>query len=114
MAEVGIEFRDDPKALDILRAGGVDVQGVKARFPDGLARQLCATIPGEFTQVARNPQRSVRIGGRNQVFAPAYGAPFIYDMDRGRRYGNIDDFNNLVKLVKDLPVSALKSAPTFA
>ncbi len=103
LAEVGIEFRDDPKALDILRAGGVEVEGVTARFPDGLARQLCATIPSEFTQVARNPDRSVRIGGRNQVFAPAYGSPFIYDLEKGRRYGTIDDFNKLVKLVKDLP-----------
>ncbi|MGB2134331.1 MAG: trimethylamine methyltransferase family protein [Pseudomonadales bacterium] len=103
LADVGVEFRQDPKALDILRAGRVDVQGVTARFPDGLARKLCATIPNEFTQVARNPDKSVRIGGRNQVFAPAYGSPFIYDLKQGRRYGTIADFNNLVKLVKDLP-----------
>ncbi|MGB2181950.1 MAG: trimethylamine methyltransferase family protein, partial [Pseudomonadales bacterium] len=85
LADVGVEFRQDPKALDILRAGRVDVQGVTARFPDGLARKLCATIPNEFTQVARNPDKSVRIGGRNQVFAPAYGSPFIYDLKQGRR-----------------------------
>jgi trimethylamine--corrinoid protein Co-methyltransferase len=103
LQEVGVEFRDDPKALQILRAAGVDVQGEKARFPDGLARQLCSTIPSEFTQVARDPAKSVRIGGRNQVFAPAYGSPFIRDLDQGRRYGTIEDFNNLVKLVKDLP-----------
>ena len=103
LQEIGIEFRDDPKALEILRAGGVDVQGEKARFPDGLARKLCATIPNEFTQVARNPDKSVRIGGLNQVFAPAYGSPFVRDLDKGRRYGSIEDFNNLVKLVKDLP-----------
>ncbi len=103
LQEIGVEFRDDPKALEILRAGGVDVQGEKARFPAGLARKLCATIPSEFTQVARNPAKSVRIGGRNQVFAPAYGSPFVRDLDKGRRYGSIEDFNNLVKLVKDLP-----------
>lgn len=103
LQEVGVEFRDDPVALEILRQGGADVQGEKVRFPDGLARQLCQTIPSEFTQVARNPEKSVKIGGRNQVFAPAYGSPFIRDLDKGRRYGSMEDFENLVKLVKDLP-----------
>ena len=32
------------------------------------------------------------------VFAPDYGSPFVRDLDRGRRYGTIEDFRNLVKL----------------
>lgn len=99
LEEVGIDFRDDPEALAILRAGGADVQGERVRFPRGLCRQLIQqNAPRQFTQHARNPARSVVIGGPNTVFVPAYGAPFIRNLDEGRRYATIEDFRNFVKL----------------
>jgi trimethylamine--corrinoid protein Co-methyltransferase len=98
LAKVGIEFRD-PQALVTLEAGGADVEGERVRFPDGLARTLVqATAPREFVQHARNPAHDVRIGGMHTVFAPAYGSPFVRDLDQGRRYGTIEDFRNFVKL----------------
>lgn len=103
MQEVGVEFRDDPAALEIWREAGADVDGVRVRMPKGMARELCKTIPSEFTQHARNPMRSVVIGGNHSVFAPAYGSPFVRDLDNGRRYGSLDDFNNLVKLTYASP-----------
>ena len=101
--EVGLEFRDDPKALEIWRAAGADVKGTRVRLDKGVARELCQTAPSEFTQHARNPTHSVRIGGRSQVFAPIYGAPFVRDIEGGRRYGTIEDLENLVKIVSQLP-----------
>ncbi len=98
LAEVGIEFRDVPKALDLLKGAGCDVKGTRVRFPPGLARQLCRTVPAEYIQHARNPERSVHIGGKSTVFAPNYGSPFVHDLDKGRRYGTIEDFHNFVKL----------------
>ena len=68
-------------------------------MPRGMCRQLIqATAPREFTQHARNPARNVQIGGKHTVFAPAYGSPFIYNLDEGRRYARIEDFRNFVKL----------------
>jgi len=99
LEEVGIDFRDDPEALQILKAAGADVQGERVRFPRGMCRQIVqASAPRIFTQHARNPERSVVIGGPNTVFAPAYGSPFVRDLDRGRRYATIEDFQNFVKL----------------
>ena len=49
-------------------------------------------------QHARNPERNVLIGGDATVFAPNYGSPFVHDLDKGRRYGTIEDFQNFVKL----------------
>jgi trimethylamine---corrinoid protein Co-methyltransferase len=99
LEEVGIEFRGDPAALDLLRNAGADVDGERVRFPRGLCRSIIqASAPREFTQVARNPAHSVRIGGNATVFAPAYGSPFVRDLDNGRRYGTIEDFRNFVKL----------------
>jgi len=98
LEQVGIDFRD-PDALATLKAGGADVDGERVRFPRGMARSLVqATAPGEFTQHARNPANDVRVGGDATVFAPAYGSPFVRDLEGGRRYGTIEDFRNFVKL----------------
>lgn len=103
LQEVGIEVRDYPRAKGLFREAGCDVQGDRVRFPLGLARQLCATAPSQFTQHARNPARSCEIGGNNTVFAPVYGSPFVHDYDNGRRYGTIEDFRNFVKLAYQSP-----------
>jgi trimethylamine--corrinoid protein Co-methyltransferase len=103
MQEVGLEFRDDEEALRIWREAGADVKGTRVKAPRGMIRELCSTAPPEFTQLARNSERSVRIGGTNQVFAPIYGAPFVRDLENGRRYGTIDNLIELVKLTYMLP-----------
>jgi trimethylamine--corrinoid protein Co-methyltransferase len=99
LSEVGIDFRDDPEALAIWKHAGADVQGERVRFPRGMCRALVQrSAPREFVQHARNPARSVVIGGKHTVFAPAYGSPFIRSLDDGRRYARIEDFRNFVKL----------------
>jgi len=104
LEQVGIDFRDTPEALRLFREAGADVDGERVRLPRGLARQLVqATAPPSFTQVARNPAHNVEIGGPHTVFAPAYGSPFVRDLDGGRRYGTIEDFRNFVKLTYMTP-----------
>ncbi len=104
LKEVGIEFRGDAEVLDIWREAGADVDGERVRFDSGLCRQIIqATAPREFTQHARNPERSVTIGGPNTVFVPAYGPPFVRDLDGGRRYATLEDFHNFVKLAYQSP-----------
>ena len=99
LQEIGIEFRDFPSALDLWKSAGADVEGERVRFPRGLCRSLVeAGAPKEFTQHARNPQRSTIIGGERTVLAPAYGPPFVHDLDQGRRYATLEDFHNFVKL----------------
>ncbi|MBE1283329.1 MAG: trimethylamine methyltransferase [Rhodobacteraceae bacterium] len=95
---VGIAFRDDPNALTLWKEAGARIEGDIVRADAKWIRDLCAKAPREFTQVARNPERSVVIGGNNQVFAPIYGAPFVRDLEGGRRYGDMDSFEKLVKL----------------
>lgn len=103
LQEIGIEFRDDPEAIELWKAAGADLQGERVRIPKGMARKLIETAPSEFIQHARNPERSVRIGGNSLVFAPVYGPPFVHDLDQGRRYGTIEDFRNFVKLAYMAP-----------
>ncbi len=99
LEQVGIEIVDFPEAVEIFRANGADVDGTRVRFPKGLCRSLITEhAPESFTQTARNPARSVQIGDPHLVFAPAYGSPFVRDLDGGRRYATITDFENFVKL----------------
>ncbi len=103
LAEIGIEFRDDPEALNLWKKAGAKVEGLLVKFEPGMLREILKTAPAEFTQHARNPANSVQIGGNSIVLAPSYGSPFVMDMDRGRRYGTIEDFNNLIKLGQSSP-----------
>lgn len=68
-----------------------------------MLREILATAPAAFTQDARNPARSVEIGGDAVVFAQAYGSPFVMDLDRGRRFGTLDDFVNFIRLAQSSP-----------
>lgn len=103
LAEIGIEFRDDPEALELWKRAGADVSGPLVKFEPGMLREILKTAPAQFVQHARNPAKSVMIGGKSVVFSPAYGSPFVMDIDRGRRYGTIEDFRNFVKLAQSSP-----------
>jgi trimethylamine--corrinoid protein Co-methyltransferase len=99
LEEIGFEIRGDDEAVALFRRAGARVDGQRIRFPAGLLRGLIrATAPATFVQYARNPARSVVIGGDATVFAPAYGSPFVADRENGRRYASIADFRNFVRL----------------
>ena len=108
LAEIGIELREDAEAMRLYRKAGAHVTETapevwRLKFEPGMLREILRTAPAEFTQHARNPANSVRIGGKNVVFAPSYGSPFGMALDRGRRYGTIEDFQNFVKLSQSSP-----------
>jgi trimethylamine--corrinoid protein Co-methyltransferase len=100
LEEIGFEIRGDETALRLWHDAGASItDGCRVHSPAGLARAIVRrSAPAQFTQHARSPARSVRIGGNHTVFAPSYGAPFVTDLDRGRRYGTLRDFENFVKL----------------
>jgi trimethylamine---corrinoid protein Co-methyltransferase len=109
----GIDIRDDDETVALWKAAGADVKywtdakGIEVpriHFPRGLCRKIIqASAPRTFRQFARNAERSVEIGGKNTVFAPVYGPPFVRDLKGERRYGTIQDFQDLVKLAYMAP-----------
>ena len=69
LEEIGCEFRDD-EAISMWKAAGADVQGTRVRIDRALLMSLVALVPPEFTLNARNPERTVKVGGKNTVFVP--------------------------------------------
>ena len=98
VSEMGVEFMS-PWALDVLREAGQEVDGNNVKFdPDWIMAQV-AKAPKEFDLQARNPKRSVHIGGDSMVFGGVYGPPFV---QRGgkRTDASYADFENFCKLAQ--------------
>jgi trimethylamine--corrinoid protein Co-methyltransferase len=101
VSELGVEFLLD-EALDEFRRAGQKVEGNNVKFdPDFILEQV-AKAPREFDLQARNPERSVHIGGDHMVFASVYGPPFVREGDT-RRDATMADFENFVKLSQAFP-----------
>ena len=103
LKEIGVEFRGDPEALRLFAEAGATVTGERVRFESGQARALCATAPRSFRMEGRDPASAITLGGDHIVLMPAYGPPFVTDLEGGRRYATIEDFRNFVKLAYATP-----------
>ena len=97
LEEVGVVFRD-PIALRQWREHGSRIEGERVFFDRAQVRELIATIPGEITYHARDPQKNVSIGGDNSIFVPMTGAPFVVDLDNNRSLPTLDDLAMFHKL----------------
>ncbi|MER8441239.1 trimethylamine methyltransferase family protein [Mesorhizobium sp. M1312] len=102
LEEIGIEFRDD-EAIELWRSAGADVSGQRVRIDRNLLLELVAKAPETFTVHARNPAKTIRLGGRKSIFVPAYGSPNVLDLEGKRRNSTIADFVNFAKLAYQAP-----------
>ena len=103
LEEIGVDFRGDPEALALWRDAGAQVAGERVRIPRELAMARLALAPARFMQHARNPARSVEVGGSNLVLAPVYGPPYVRGLDGARRRGTLEDLGNFIRLAYRLP-----------
>ena len=101
LEEIGIDFLL-PEACDRLKAAGASVDGQRVRFERALIEERIKTIPSSFTLHARNPERSVGVGGTEIVVCQVASTPNVSDLAGGRRVGNRVDFQNLIKLGQSL------------
>jgi trimethylamine--corrinoid protein Co-methyltransferase len=106
MTEIGVEFLDD-RALDLFRQHGQRVEDQKVFLDPDFVLEQVAKAPREFDVQARNPERSVHIGGDHMAFGAVYGPPFTREGDV-RRDATMEDFRNFTKLSQSF--DALDSA----
>ncbi len=94
---IGVDFRD-AESLEIWKSTDAEIDGERVRIGRNTLMALIAQAPTEYVHHARNPERTVTVGGRSMVVSPSYGAPFIYDLEGVRRPATLEDLNNLQKL----------------
>jgi trimethylamine--corrinoid protein Co-methyltransferase len=105
LAEAGLEIRG-AAARDVFRRAGalVDDETQIVRMGRDLVEAQLAVAPESFVLHARNPQRHLHVGGRVVNFGPVNGAPNVSDAVRGRRFGDIASFRDILKLTHTLGV----------
>jgi trimethylamine--corrinoid protein Co-methyltransferase len=102
MTEIGIEFLLD-ESVEVFRAAGQRVEdGNRVYLDPEFVLEQVAKAPREFDVQARNPEKTIHVGGQHMAFASVYGCPFVRDGDV-RREATMDDFENLVRLSQAFP-----------
>jgi trimethylamine---corrinoid protein Co-methyltransferase len=101
VSELGVEFLLE-ESLEEFRKAGQKVEGNNVKFDPEFILEQVAKAPREFDIQARNPERSVHIGGDHMVFASVYGPPFVREGDV-RRDATMEDYRNFVKLSQAFP-----------
>jgi trimethylamine--corrinoid protein Co-methyltransferase len=102
LEDVGVVFRDEI-ALEDWKRAGADVRGERVHLDRGLVRELIKTIPSTFTLHARDPGKSVALGGPHSIFVPMTGAPYLRDLEDVRRLPTLDDLAMFHKLAHVSP-----------
>jgi len=99
LEEIGVDFLHE-RAREVFGRSGMRIEENRVRFDRGFVLEQVAKAPEVFELQARNPARSVLIGGDNMVTAPVYGPPFVTDLEGGRRGATLEDFTNFDKLAQ--------------
>ena len=102
VTEIGIEFMSD-RALELFRAAGQRVEENTVFLDPEFVLAQVAKAPREFDVQARNPERSVHIGGDHMAFGAVYGPPFVREGDV-RRDGTFEDYQNFLRLSQSFSV----------
>ncbi len=96
---VGVQF-DDDKAVDLFKSNGFKVDGKTVFFTEKKIRGALDTAPSKFKLFARDPVKSVAIGGDDFALAPGYGASFITSNDGLQRQATLTDYHKFCQLVQ--------------
>ncbi|MBS0389380.1 MAG: trimethylamine methyltransferase family protein, partial [Proteobacteria bacterium] len=105
LEEAGLEIRNEA-AREIFRRHGaiVDEATQLVRIGRDIVEAQLAHAPSQFVLHSRNPQRHMHVGGNTVNFGPVSGAPNISDLERGRRYGDLEGFRNILHLTQALGI----------
>ncbi len=94
----------DATARSLFAKAGAQVAEEMVRFDPALIAQCLATVPSHFTLAARNPAKSLKIGGADMVFASVGGPAYVMDLDKGRRDGTYAEMCDYLRLIQQVNV----------
>lgn len=97
LSHTGVIF-DEAQALAYFRSAGARVEENRVTLERDLVESCLASVPAQYTLLARNPDRSVTIGGGTCAVMPGGGPPYVLDLDGQRRLGTLADVENFARL----------------
>ena len=101
LEEIGTDVKHE-QARKLLAEAGLKVEDERVYWDRGFVMEQVAKAPSSFRLRARNPERSLTIGGPDGV--PAWmnvgGPPFASDLDDGRRSGTMADHDRFMQLTQ--------------
>ncbi|MDX5349355.1 MAG: trimethylamine methyltransferase family protein, partial [Paracoccaceae bacterium] len=103
LAEQGLRVLHPP-ARALFAGAGAQVQGDCVRLDPALVEERLKTVPPAFTLEARNPLKSLRVGGRHGIYASVGGPAYVMCNDKGRRDGSFAEMCDFLRLVQGLNV----------
>ena len=103
LRDIGMRVLED-NAREKFRAAGAQIDGDNVRLDPAMVAEHLKTVPKTFTLAARNPARSLHIGGDDVVFASVGGPAYVMDNDRGRRDGTHAEMCDYLKVIQSLDI----------
>jgi trimethylamine---corrinoid protein Co-methyltransferase len=94
----------EPTARDRFRKAGCAVVEDRVRFDPEMVMETVALAPSTFTLRARNPARTLTIGGNHVVFTAIGGPAFVSDLDGGRRPGTFAEQCDFLRLIQSIDI----------
>jgi trimethylamine---corrinoid protein Co-methyltransferase len=97
----GIEVMSS-HALSLFEEAGASVDHTTqtVRLDRGLVAVALKTAPSTYTLTPRDPAHTIHLGGDTINFTLVAGPPNVHDMERGRRSGNLSDYQDLIRLAQ--------------
>lgn len=96
---VGVRF-DDDEAVNLFKSNGFKIDNETVFFTEKNIRRALDTTPSNFKLVARDPVKSVAIGGDDFALVPGYGASFISLNGGLQQEATLADYHRFCQLVQ--------------
>jgi trimethylamine--corrinoid protein Co-methyltransferase len=105
LEEIGMKVLS-PRARKLYAQAGASVAAGddRVRFDRAMVMDWLAKAPEQFTLIARDPAKTVKVGGRNGIFTSVGGPAYVCDIDRGRRQGTYVEQCDYLKLIQSLNI----------
>jgi trimethylamine--corrinoid protein Co-methyltransferase len=105
LEKIGIEFMGSAARQTFREAGAAveDSTGL-VKIPRELVAQALKSTRPDFVLTPRNPARRLHVGGNHVSFGLVAGPPNVHDCVNGRRSGNYEDYQTLIKLAQSFDI----------
>jgi trimethylamine---corrinoid protein Co-methyltransferase len=105
LSEIGMKVLSSDARRRLAAAGAeVDDAQRMVHCDPAMVTEYMALAPSMFTIKARNPAKSITVGGNHVNFGPVGGPSFVTDLDRGRRAGTFEEMCDFLRVLQSLDI----------